>query len=80
MKHYDLETSTLGPLLVWSQGCAKVMFPQWFATVFFNLDRSFSHLKEKFPPIFLYHAWKLLLKTPSPAFTHMIEIELEKNQ
>lgn len=40
MKHYDLETSILGHLLVWSQGCAKV---------FFNLDRSFSHLKEKFP-------------------------------
>lgn len=37
-----------GHLLVWSRGCAKVMFPQWFATVFFNLDRSFSHFKEKF--------------------------------
>lgn len=49
MKHYDLETSTIGHLLVWSRGCGKIMFPRWFATVFFNLDRSFSHLKEKCP-------------------------------
>lgn len=30
-------------------GMCEGYVPRWFATVFFNLDRSFSHLKDKFP-------------------------------